>query len=46
LSDASANLDAKLSDDGVHPNTQGYKKMASLASNAIDQALDSVSNST
>ncbi len=32
-------LRADLADDGLHPNTEGYKVMTPLAQQAIDQAL-------
>jgi lysophospholipase L1-like esterase len=37
--DESAELKKDLSDDGLHPNAQGYAVMAPLAQRAIDTAL-------
>jgi len=37
--DQSGMLKAELSDDGLHPNSAGYRIMAPLAQEAIDKAL-------
>ena len=37
--DADGQLRKELSDDGLHPNAEGYKVMAPLAQQAIDSAL-------
>jgi lysophospholipase L1-like esterase len=37
--DAQDMLRVDLSDDGLHPNTSGYRIMAPLATAAIQQAL-------
>ncbi len=37
--DAEGHLQQPLSDDGLHPNAEGYKIMAPLAQGAIDAAL-------
>jgi len=37
--DSQGMLAADLADDGLHPNLEGYKKMAPLAQQAVDQAL-------
>jgi lysophospholipase L1-like esterase len=39
LVDEKGMLKKELSDDGLHPNTAGYKRMAPLADNAIAKAL-------
>ncbi len=39
MSDAASRLSQNLSDDGLHPNEEGYKVMAPLAQAAIDSAL-------
>jgi lysophospholipase L1-like esterase len=33
-------LKDELTDDGLHPNAEGYKVMASLAERAIERALE------
>lgn len=43
LADSSGMLDANLGDDGLHPNAEGYKVMAPLAQQAIDEALRTAS---
>jgi lysophospholipase L1-like esterase len=37
--DSAGYLQADLADDGLHPNGKGYRVMAPIASNAIEQAL-------
>jgi lysophospholipase L1-like esterase len=39
LADAQGRLKAELGDDGLHPNSGGYREMAPVALKAIDQAL-------
>jgi len=39
LADSAGFLKAELSDDGLHPNSSGYRIMAPIALAAIDQAL-------
>lgn len=39
LADASGLLRPELADDGLHPNSAGYRLMAPLAQEAIDKAL-------
>jgi lysophospholipase L1-like esterase len=39
LADAKGEFGADLSDDGLHPNSKGYRLMAPLALKAIDRAL-------
>jgi len=39
LADSSGMLKAELADDGLHPNSAGYRVMAPLALEAIDQTL-------
>jgi lysophospholipase L1-like esterase len=41
LSDAQGQFGADLSDDGLHPNSKGYRLMAPLALQAVDRALAS-----
>jgi hypothetical protein len=41
--DASGFLPADLSDDGLHPNSKGYRVMAPLALKAIDSTLKPIS---
>ncbi len=41
MTDAEGRLRDDLSDDGLHPNAEGYKVMAPLAQAAIDRALRS-----
>lgn len=40
FADDRGQLPAELADDGLHPNTEGYKIMARLASEAVEYALD------
>jgi lysophospholipase L1-like esterase len=42
LVDAQGQFNAELSDDGLHPNSQGYRLMAPLALQAVDRALKPV----
>lgn len=39
LVDAKGQFDADLSDDGLHPNSKGYRLMAPLALQAVDKAV-------
>jgi acyl-CoA thioesterase I len=39
LADAQGQFAADLSDDGLHPNSKGYRLMAPLALQAVDRAL-------
>ena len=39
LVDAQGRLPAELADDGLHPNLEGYKRMAPLAQQAVEEAL-------
>ena len=39
MADGQGQLKAALADDGLHPNTEGYKVMAPLAQRAIDETL-------
>jgi acyl-CoA thioesterase-1 len=39
LADAQGQFGAELSDDGLHPNSKGYRLMAPLAQQAVDKAL-------
>ncbi len=39
LKDASGMLPADLADDGLHPNAKGYRLMAPVATQALDEAL-------
>ena len=39
LTDAQGMLMAEVSDDGLHPNSRGYRLMAPILAKAIDQAL-------
>ena len=39
MKDATGQLKAELADDGLHPNTEGYKVMAPLALAAIEKTL-------
>jgi len=41
--DAKGFLQAELADDGLHPNSAGYRIMAPVALAAIDKAVDSSS---
>jgi len=38
--DGSGYLPPELANDGLHPNSQGYRMMAPIALSAIDQALE------
>lgn len=40
--DATGQLKAELANDGLHPNTEGYRVMAPLAESAIEKALATV----
>ena len=39
MRDGSGRLQAELADDGLHPNSRGYRVMAPIAQAAIDQSL-------
>ncbi|HEY4365554.1 MAG TPA: GDSL-type esterase/lipase family protein [Bryobacteraceae bacterium] len=39
LADAQGQFGAELSDDGLHPNSKGYRLMAPLALQAVDRAV-------
>jgi lysophospholipase L1-like esterase len=39
MADAQGGMRSGLSSDGVHPNEDGYRIMAPLVEQAIDQAL-------
>jgi lysophospholipase L1-like esterase len=42
LADQQGQFDADLTDDGLHPNSKGYRLMAPLALQAVDKALKPV----
>jgi lysophospholipase L1-like esterase len=44
--DSAGQFKAELSDDGLHPNAQGYRLMAPLAGAGIDQVLAPVATDT